>query len=91
MRDAGVPGPALETFEDRCQKDLFRRRAHAAHAGQDSAAALRDLDVRRSARAHLELVLARAGEDRVRVRVDEPRDDRAVARVELARRAKARP
>ena len=82
---------ALQAFEEPGQQRRLWRAAHAAHAREDAAASLVDLEVRRAPRAHLELVLPRAEEHGVRVRVDEARDDRALARVELGRRMKARP
>src|SRR5262249_40059201 len=73
---------ALETDQEQREERLGTRRADAAHAREDAAAGLGDLEVGLALRAQLELVLARAGEDRVRVGVDEARDERAAARVQ---------
>jgi len=64
---------AVEAHEQSLDELVLAGLAHAAQAGEDAAAAARDLGVGRAARAQLELVLARAREDGVRVRVDETR------------------
>ena len=61
---------------------LVRRRARRADAADDAAAAGRDLRVGRARKAAPQLVAAIAGEDNVRVRVDQSRHDRAGARVD---------
>ena len=57
-------------------------RAHVAHRGVDAPALPRDLHVIGTGGAALLLLVARLAEDRVRVRVDEPRREHAAAAVD---------
>ena len=81
---------AVHARQEAREQELLARLAHAAHAGQDAAAGLADLDVPLPRHAHLELVLARPREDRVRVRVDEAGHAEAPSRVERHRRGPLR-
>jgi hypothetical protein len=56
--------------------------ARRGHRREDAAAGLEDLEIAGATLAELPLGLARAGEQQVRVRVDQARRDRAAAGVE---------
>jgi hypothetical protein len=82
---------AIEVQHQALRELFLRRRTHAARRRQDPAAFGRDLGVGRAARAQLELVLARGGEHRMRVRVDETRTSvpPRASSVRLARKRRA--
>ena len=61
---------------------FLRRGARRAHRRLDSAAGSRDLLIRFAAQPALELVVAPARKGKVGVRIDEPGDDHATARIE---------
>ena len=71
----------------------FRRAGlpHPVDGREDPAARLRDLHITRALEAHLELALARPGEDEVRVRIDQSRRDDPPHRVERPPRAEPLP
>src|SRR4029079_10943815 len=61
---------------------VLRRRTGRLDGRQDPAAGLEDLEVVGATLAEHQLAFARAAEEQVRVRVDEPGCDRAAARVD---------
>src|SRR5262245_48375418 len=64
------------------KQDVFRRAARRVHRRLNAAATRRDLLVSRSLAALLEFIDARAAKDRVRVRIDEARQNNTASGID---------